>query len=106
MHSLNIFCHESVVAVSFVACIIGLLLLWDCKQQTNEMEETERILFRMSFSYWLVYCVAFGIEKIVLPDWESVLMTLRITTALSYFLTFSCIVSLPLHKFAVHRVEE
>ncbi|MEH2082556.1 MAG: hypothetical protein V7K89_22010 [Nostoc sp.] len=106
MHSLNIFCHESVVAVSFVACIIGLLLLWDSKQQTNDMEETERILFRMSFSYWLVYCVAFGIEKIVLPDWESVVMTLKITTALSYFLTFSCIVSLPLHKFAVHRVEE
>ena len=106
MHSLNIFCHESVVAVSFVACIIGLLLLWNSKQQTNEMEETERILFRMSFSYWLVYCVAFGIEKMVLPDWESVLMTLKITTALSYFLTFSCILSLPLHKFAVHRVEE
>ncbi|MBN3882250.1 MAG: hypothetical protein V7K64_01640 [Nostoc sp.] len=106
MHSLNIFCHESVVAVSFVACIIGLLLLWNGKQQTNEMEETERILFRMSFSYWLVYCVAFGIEKMVLPDWESVLMTLKITTALSYFLTFSCILSLPLHKFAVHRVEE
>ncbi|MEH2108342.1 hypothetical protein [Nostoc sp.] len=106
MHSLNIFCHESVVAVSFVACIIGLLLLWNGKQQTNEMEETERILFRMSFSYWLVYCVAFGIEKMVLPDWESVLMTLKITTALSYFLTFSCIISLPLHKFAVHRVEE
>ncbi|MFN6464147.1 MAG: hypothetical protein RMZ41_020360 [Nostoc sp. DedVER02] len=106
MHSLNIFCHESVVAVSFVACIIGLVLLWDSKQQKNDVEETEQILFRMSFTYWLVYCVAFGIEKMVIPDWESVVMTLRITTALSYFLTFSCIVSLPLHKFAVHRVEE
>ncbi|MBN3958455.1 MAG: hypothetical protein V7L22_30810 [Nostoc sp.] len=106
MHSLNIFCHEFVVAVSFVACIIGLLLLWDGQQQTNDVEETERILFRMSFSYWLVYCVAFGLEKMVLPNWESLLMTLKITTALSYFLTFSCIVSLPLHKFAVHRVEE
>ncbi|WP_138497215.1 hypothetical protein [Nostoc sp. PA-18-2419] len=106
MHSLNIFSHEFVVAVSFVACILGLALLWDTKQQKNNLEETEQILFRMSFSYWLVYCIAFGVEKIVLPEWESVLMTLRITTALSYFLTFSCIVSLPLHKFAVHRVEE
>ncbi|WP_373529741.1 hypothetical protein [Nostoc sp.] len=106
MYSLNIFCHEFVVAVSFVACIIGLVLLWDSKPQKNEVEQTERILFRMSFTYWLVYCVAFGIEKIILPDWESALMSLRITTALSYFLTFSCIVSLPLHKFAVHRVEE
>jgi hypothetical protein len=33
-------------------------------------------------------------------------MTLKITTALSYFLTFSCILSLPLHRFAVHHVEE
>ncbi|MBD2409899.1 hypothetical protein FACHB389_11355 [Nostoc calcicola FACHB-389] len=106
MHSLNIFCHEFVVAVSFVACILGLALLWDGKRQKSDVEETEQILFRMSFSYWLVYCIAFGIEKIALPEWESVLMTLRITTALSYFLTFSCIVSLPLHKFAVHRVEE
>ncbi|MDZ8185059.1 MAG: hypothetical protein RMX96_09420 [Nostoc sp. ChiSLP02] len=106
MPLLNLFCHESVVAVSFVACIVGLVLLWDSKQQKSDIEETEKILFRMSFSYWLVYCIAFGIEKIVLPEWESVLMTLRITTALSYLLTFSCIVSLPLHKFAVHRVEE
>jgi uncharacterized membrane protein len=106
MQSLNIFCHEFVVAVSFVACILGLALLWDGKRYKSDIQQTEQILFRMSFSYWLVYCIAFGIEKIVLPEWESLLMTLRITTALSYFLTFSCIVSLPLHKFAVHRVEE
>ncbi|MBD2203603.1 hypothetical protein H6G33_23160 [Calothrix sp. FACHB-1219] len=108
MHSVNIFCHEFVVAVSFVACIVGLLLLWDSKQQTqkNELEETEEILLRMSFSYWLVYCVAFGIEKVMLPSWEPMLMTLKITTALSYFLTFSCILSLPLNRFAVHQVED
>ncbi|MBE9050393.1 hypothetical protein IQ243_08210 [Nostocales cyanobacterium LEGE 11386] len=106
MHSINVLCHEFVVAVSFVACIVGLLLLWNVKQPKDNLEETEQILFRMSFSYWLVYCVAFGIEKMILPDWENLLMTLKITTALSYFLTFSCILSLPLHKLAVHRVEE
>ncbi|BAY23567.1 hypothetical protein NIES2100_33590 [Calothrix sp. NIES-2100] len=106
MHSVNIFCHEFVVAVSFVACIVGLLLLWDSKQQKDELEETEQILLRMSFSYWLVYCVAFGLEKIILQSWEPILTTLKITTALSYFLTFSCIISLPLHRFAIHQVEE
>lgn len=107
MHSVNLFCHEFVVAVSFVACIAGLLLLWDDKQQAKaDMEETEQILLRMSFSYWLVYCVAFGLEKIALPNWDPILMTLKITTTLSYFLTFSCILSLPLHRFAVHQVEE
>ncbi|BAY09037.1 hypothetical protein [Calothrix sp. NIES-2098] len=106
MHSVNIWCHEFVVVVSFIACILGLLMLWDSKQQKDEMEETEQILFRMSFTYWLVYCVAFGLEKIILPSWEPVVMSLKITTALSYFLTFSCILSLPLHRFAVHQVEE
>jgi hypothetical protein len=103
---MSFLCHEFVVAFSFGACVLGLVLLWDGKQPKNDMEETEKILFRMSFSYWLVYCVAFGLEKLILPEWEPVVMSLRITTALSYFLTFSCILSLPLHKFAVHRVEE
>ncbi|OUL34476.1 hypothetical protein BV372_13825 [Nostoc sp. T09] len=106
MHSVNVFCHEFVVAVSFIACILGLLLLWDGKQQKHDLEETEQILFRMSFTYWLVYCVAFGLDKILLPSWEPIVMSLKITTALSYFLTFSCILSLPLHRFAVHQVEE
>ncbi|MBP5976082.1 hypothetical protein HW132_25940 [Brasilonema sp. CT11] len=106
MHSINLLCHDSFVLLSFIACIAGLLLLWERKPENDEVEETEKILFRMSFSYWLVYCVAFAIQKIVLPDWETVVMSLRITTALSYFLTFSCIVSLPLHKFAMRRVQE
>ncbi|WP_211178579.1 hypothetical protein [Brasilonema octagenarum] len=106
MHSINLVSHDSFVLLSFVACITGLLLLWEGKPENDEVEETEKILFRMSFSYWLVYCVAFAIQKIVLPDWETVVMSLRITTALSYFLTFSCIVSLPLHKFAMRRIEE
>ncbi len=106
MHSAGFICHDFVVAVSFVASIVGLALLWNSKQQQDEAEATEEILFRMSFSYWLVYCVAFGIQKIVLPDWEGVMMSLKITTALSYFLTFSCIVSLPLHKLAMRHVQE
>ena len=91
--------------LSFFACITGLLLLWD-KTQLDEIQLTEKILFRMSFSYWLVYCVAFGIQKIVLPEWEVVLMSLRMTTTLSYFLTFSCIFCLPLHKFAMRQVQD
>ncbi|WP_420485291.1 hypothetical protein [Iningainema tapete] len=103
---MNLICHDSVVALSFLACIAGLFLLWDCKQNKANIEETERVLFRMSFSYWLVYCITFGIQKMVVTDWEIAILSLKITTALSYFLTFSCIVSLPLHKLAVRRVED
>ncbi|MBF2065094.1 MAG: hypothetical protein IGS39_11835 [Calothrix sp. C42_A2020_038] len=102
----NLLCHEFVVALSFLASVAGLALLWNRRPEENEAAETERILFRMSFTYWLVYCIAFAVQKFVLPDWENIIMTLKITTALSYFLTFSCIVSLPLHKFAVHEVED
>ncbi len=102
----DFFTHEFFVVISFVASAIGLALLWNFQDESNEMEAVEITLVRMSFAYWLVYCIAFGIQKLVLPEWEAVLMTLKITTALSYFLTFSCILSLPLHKFAVHTVED
>lgn len=106
MQTVNSVCHEFCVLFSFVACIAGLVLLWGKTKFTSEAEETEEILLRMSFAYWLVYCVAFGVKKIILPDWETVMLSLKITSALSYLLTFSCILSLPLHKFAVHRVQE
>jgi peptidoglycan biosynthesis protein MviN/MurJ (putative lipid II flippase) len=99
--------HGLFVVLSFAACVAGLFLLSDTKNsQANDLEETEEILLRMSFTYWLVYCVAYGIQKVVLPDWEMVLLSLKITCALSYFLTFACILCLPMHRFAVRQVEE
>jgi len=106
MHQINFICHDFFVMLSFGACIAGLVILWDKEQQETEMQQTEKILFRMSFSYWLVYCVAFGIEKIVLPEWEALIMSLKMTTALSYFLTFSCIICLPLHRFAMREIQD
>jgi hypothetical protein len=103
----NIIWHDFLVFLSSIACIAGLILLSDTKQnQVSELEETEQILFRMSFTYWLVYCIAVGIQKIVLPEWEVLLLSLKITAALSYFLTFACVVCLPLHRFSVRQVEE
>ncbi|MTJ10980.1 MULTISPECIES: hypothetical protein [unclassified Anabaena] len=106
MPTVNLCCHEFVVAISSIACIVGIWLLKDNNQEIDNFQETEENLLRMSFAYWLVYCIAFAIEKVFLFDWEIVVVSLRITIALSYFLTFSCILSLPLHKFAVHRIEE
>ncbi|MDJ0798217.1 MAG: hypothetical protein QNJ51_15590 [Calothrix sp. MO_167.B12] len=106
MHLLHFIVHDIVVAISFIACIIGLALLWNQNQHDNDLEATETVLLRMSFSYWLVYCMAFAIQKIVSPELESLLMMLKMTTVLSYFLTFSCVIILPLHKFAVHHIED
>ena len=107
MQMSNLNGHDFLVFLSSIACIAGLILLSDSKQNSvDELEQTEEILLRMSFTYWLVYCIAVGIQKITLPDWEILLLSLRITSALSYFLTFACILCLPLHRLAVRQVEE
>lgn len=107
MQTLNLGWHELLTIASFFACIIGLLLLVDTKQdQVSELEESEQILFRMSFAYWMVYCISVGMQKIGLPDWEVMVMSVKITAALSYFLTFACVLCLPLHRLSVKQVQE
>jgi len=93
--------HDYLLALSFVACVAGLWLLFEPKKVlATEPEQTERILFKMSFTYWLVYCIAVGIQKLTLPDWDILLINLKLTAIFSYFLTFSCILCLPLHQIA------
>lgn len=100
----NLIWHDYWIIASLIACITGLFLLFNTKQtQADDLEETERSLMMMSFSYWMVYCVVFGIQKLALPEWDTLLLGLKLTTAFSYFLTFSCILSLPLHRFALWR---
>jgi hypothetical protein len=106
MHIFNLSSHDLAVAVSFIACIAGLALLWDYKHQDSDLDVTESILLRMSFSYWLVYCIAFATRKIVSPELELLLITLKLTAILSYFLTVSCILSVPLHRFSIHKIED
>ncbi|PPS44197.1 hypothetical protein [Chroococcidiopsis sp. TS-821] len=99
--------HDVILSLSFFASVVGLILLAKTNQaQVEELEETELILFRMSFAYWLVYCIACVAQKLILPDWEILALSVKLTAALSYFLTFACIVCLPLHRVAVKQVEE
>ena len=101
MHVANLSWQDSLVFLSFLGSIAGLWLLFNSKQtQAEDLEATERSLFMMTFAYWLVYCVARGILKLELPEWETLLMSLKITGVISYMLTFCCIVSLPLHRLS------
>lgn len=104
MASLN--WHDYLVFASFWAAIAGLILLSHKNQtQPEDGEATERVLLMMSFTYWIVYCVAIGIQKFRLPDWDILLMSLQITAILAYFLTFCCVLILPLHRLASRYVE-
>jgi hypothetical protein len=97
---------DAIAFLSFIACIAGLILLSGANSaQVNELEETEQNLLRMSFTYWLVYCICLGLQKMTVPDWETLWLSLKLTAALSYFLTFACILCLPLHRFAVRQVD-
>lgn len=100
--------HDYLVMVSFVASIAGLVLLGDRRnsQPTDDRTLSEEILIKMSFTYWTVYCISvFGL-KLHLPEDSWLLLSLKLTTVLSYLLTASSILSLPLQRMAVRRVED
>lgn len=97
--------HNYLVLVSFIAAIAGLSLLFAFSSQTpkSESEATEEKLMRMTFSYWMIYCISVGIQKVHLPEWELLASSLRLATVVSYLLTFTCIITLPLHHIATFR---
>ncbi len=108
--------HDYLVMVSFVASIAGLILLGDSRNSGAADDSlrdsfaartlSEEILIKMSFTYWIVYCISvFGL-KLHLPEDNWLLHSLKLTTVLSYLLTASSILSLPLQRMAVRRVED
>ena len=100
--------HDYLVMVSFVAAIAGLLLLGDNRNSESADDRTlsEEILIKMSFTYWIVYCISVFALKLHLPQDNWLLHSLKLTTVLSYLLTASSILSLPLQRMAVRRVED
>lgn len=101
----NLSWHDYLNILSFVAAIAGLLLLLQPRQKkVDEIVETEQSLLKMTFAYWMVYCTAIGLQKIVLPDWDILQVNLRLTAIFSYFLTFSCLLCLPLHRLSSRQV--
>ncbi|MCY7385903.1 MAG: hypothetical protein LH628_25725 [Microcoleus sp. CAN_BIN18] len=108
--------HDYVVILSFVASIAGLLLLGDIRNSVLTDDSvrdsfadrtlSEEILIKMSFTYSIVYCISVFALKLHLPEESWLLHSLKLTTVLSYLLTASSILSLPLQRMAVRRVEE
>ena len=95
-------CQIYLTLASFFASVLGLyFLINDKPPSTLETEEdTDGMLMMLSFGYWIVHCVALSMQKWVMPDWEIVLLSLKFATVLSYLLTFSCVLSLPLNRLA------
>lgn len=98
--------HDYLLILSFFASIAGLaLLLTDKESQPTEVAAVDRMLFLMAFTYWLVFCVAFGAQKVIHPEWETLLLSVKFTGVIAYLLTATCVLSLPLHRVSVRQPE-
>lgn len=99
--------HDYLLLISSIGCLAGICLIFSAKQtKTDELAQTDRSLFMMIFSYWMVYCASAIVQKmLVLSEWETLLTSLQLTAAISYFLTVCCILALPLYRLSVQEVE-
>lgn len=103
----NVSWHDYLVFISFLACIAGLFLLFNPdKTQVEKMSCDEQMLLEMSFTYWIIYCITAGMQKLELSHWEILLLSLKLTAVISYLLTFSCVLTLPLHRLASRYIED
>ncbi|MGL5059368.1 MAG: hypothetical protein ACRC62_05245 [Microcoleus sp.] len=103
--------HDYLVMVSCVASVAGLLLLGeptatDSQIPADERDVSEEILLKMSFTYSIVYSISALGLNFPLPEDSIVLLSLKFSTVLSYLLTAASILSVPLQRMAVRRVEE
>lgn len=99
--------HDYILMTSFLACITGIVLLLTSNSTPQEEEDAnEGMLLLMSFAYWMVYCLAVGMQKFELPEWDMLAQSLKLTGIIAYLLTWSCILTLPLYRFATRYIEE
>jgi hypothetical protein len=99
--------HDYLVMVSLVASISGLVLLGDRNSKpADDRTLSQELLIQMSFTYSIVYCISTLCLNLPLPEGSSLLQGLKLTVVLSYLLTASSILSLPLQRMAVRQVED
>lgn len=98
--------HNYLMILSFFASIAGIALLFNGTQaDESDWEITDRVLMLMTFTYWMVYCIATGVQHFILPQWEMLLWSVKLTGVLAYLLTAACMLSLPLHRVAIRQPE-
>lgn len=98
--------HELMVIFSSFACVAGISLLVSDRDCTkDDVEAADHMLMLMTFAYWLVYCGAMILQKVILPEWEIVMLSAKLTGVIAFLLTASCLLSLPLNRVADRQVE-
>jgi hypothetical protein len=99
--------HDYLVMVSCVASIAGLVLLGDRNSQpTDDRTLSQEMLIKMSFIGWIVYCISVAGLKLHLPEDNWLSLSFQLSTVISYLLTVSSILSLPLQHITVRQVQD
>lgn len=98
--------HELLVIFSSFACVAGIFLLVNDRDRAkDDVEAADHMLMLMTFAYWLVYCGAMGLQKMILPEWEIAMLSAKLTSVIAFLLTASCLLSLPLNRVADRQAE-
>lgn len=98
--------HEAILSLSACGAILGLLISLSKPSLTSLptiSELTKDNLIRMVFLYWLLYCVAEGLEKFISVEAIALIAILRLIAMISYVLTFCCLLSLPLYHLDIRH---
>lgn len=89
---------------SFIASMIGLsLILTGPETPETDHQETEQLLLKFSFAYWMLYCIAVAAQRLIPLEWEALLLGAKLTAVISYLLTFSCVLTLPIHHLSAFQ---
>jgi hypothetical protein len=93
--------------ISAIACIAGLGIIFGLRQRPgNEAEANDEYMFAAVFTYWLVHCLTVGLMRM---DWqgggEVWALSLKMLSALTYFVTWASVLCLPLQRISVREME-
>lgn len=100
------FMHAMTI-VSFFGSALGLFALYYNEDIRNkDLDQTQWMLFAMTFGYWMMHCTTIALVRWIPQDWMVVLMGVKLTALGSALFTFSCGLSLPLNQIAEQNQTE
>ncbi|MGB8700030.1 MAG: hypothetical protein WCD18_11495 [Thermosynechococcaceae cyanobacterium] len=96
--------HDYLLITSCLTSAVGLTVFCHCPiPEPNAAEATQETLVRMTFIYWMLYCLSRLGQLWCDSTAQDFVCSLRVLALLSYVLTFCCVVSLPLHTIEQRR---
>ncbi len=110
--------HQLILGASALASLLGLLILLQTDVNGIKVNPTRPVtdmdeftahsetLLRMIFVYWLLFCLASGLQSLSCLAGSDLQAKCRIIQVLSYLLTFSSVLCFPMHLFQARQMRQ